>query len=130
MSSVPSVFPPYRLSFILPDALAAFVREGVHQPCIAGCLLTITRNALVTIDGNARQRVFDQAARFFRLVAKDRPAFIVSARLVVNDPEEIYPKAQRRNEAWEIAVNSQVTFTRDIAPVIASEIETIGNPHG
>ncbi len=122
MSCVPSVFPPYRLSFIIPDALSAFVREGVHQPCIAGALLTIYRNALVTIDGKARRPVFDQASRFFRLVAKDRPAFVVSAVLITPD---------RRREAWEIAINSKVTFTRDIAPVLASEIETIGNPrHG
>jgi hypothetical protein len=121
MSASLSMFPPFRLTFMLPDGLAGFVSPGVHQPCIAGCLLTINRGGLIHVDGKARAAVFDQARRFFRIVAKDRPAFIVSASLVTAD---------RRREAWEIAVNSDVTFTRDIAPVISSEIETIGNPRG
>jgi hypothetical protein len=110
---------PYALTFLLPGHLAAFVRPGTHQPCLAGCLLTIDRSGLVTVTGKTRPMVFDQVARFFRLVAKDRPPFMVSAALKTPDGPR---------EAWEIAVNSQVTFTRDFAPVIASEIETIGNP--
>lgn len=30
---------PFRLTFLLPDQVAAFVRPGVHCPCLAGCLL-------------------------------------------------------------------------------------------
>jgi hypothetical protein len=123
MSSLASISPPYRLTFLLPDSLAAFVAPGIHQPCLAGCLLTITRNALVTIDGRTRGLVFEQASRFFRLTAKDRPAFMVSSILVTPD---------RRKEAWEIAVNARVVFTRDFAPVIvsAAEIEASRTPHG
>ncbi len=119
--SVLSLLPPFRLTFLLPDGLAAFVRPGLHSPCIAGCLLTIHRGGLVAIEGRARSAIFDQARRFFRVVAKDRPAFIVSAALVTPD---------RRREAWEIAVNSDVTFTRDFAPIISTEIENIGNGQG
>jgi hypothetical protein len=109
---------PYALTFLLPAGLWAFVRPGTHQPCLAGCLLTIDRAGLVTVTGKTRPAVFDQVSRFFRLVAKDRPAFMVSAVLKVPDGPR---------EAWEIAINSAVTFTRDFAPVIASEIETIRN---
>lgn len=112
---------PFEVTFLLPGSLAGFVPAGVHQPCIAGCLLTIGRGGLVTVTGKSRPAVFDQVARFFRLHAKDRPAFMVSAALKPHDGPR---------EAWEIAINSQVTFTRDYAPVIASEIETIGNPRG
>lgn len=121
MSLVPSLYSPFRLTFLLPDSLAAFVAPGVHQPCLAGCLLTIDRAGLVAIEGKTRGLVFEQASRFFRVVAKDRPAFMVASMLVTPD---------RRREPWEIAVNSRVVFTRDFAPVITSEIENIGNPHG
>jgi hypothetical protein len=116
MSSIASLNAPYRLTFMLPDSLAAFIAPGVHQPCLAGCLLTISRGGLVAIDGKTRGLVFEQASRFFRLMAKDRPPFLVSAALVTPD---------RRREAWEIAINSRVTFTRDFAPVMCSEIENI-----
>lgn len=116
-----SAYAPYRLTFLLPDGLAAFVRPGRHCPCLAGVLLTIHRGGLVAIEGGRRDRIFDQARRFFRIIAKDRPAFIVSGALITPD---------RRREAWEIAVNSDVTFTRDFAPIISSEIENIGNGQG
>jgi hypothetical protein len=125
--SVTSLLPPFRLTFLLPDGLAAFVRPGLHHPCIAGCLLTIHRGGLVAIEGKTRPAVFDQTRRFFRVVAKDRPAFIVSASLVTSDPRN---KSGDRRESWEIAVNSDVTFTRDFAPVISTEIENIGNGQG
>lgn len=118
---VPSIYAPFRLTFLLPDGLAGFVRPGRHAPCVSGVLLTINRGGLVHIDGARRNRVFDQARRFFRVVAKDRPAFIISASLITPD---------RRREAWEIAINSDVTFTRDFAPIISTEIETIRNGQG
>jgi hypothetical protein len=123
MSSVTSIYSPYRLTFMLPGSLSAFIAPGVHQPCVAGCILSVNRAGLVTIEGKTRGLVFEQASRFFRLTAKERPAFIVASILVTPD---------RRKEHWEIAVNSAVTFTRDIAPVIvsASEIEMNGNPRG
>jgi hypothetical protein len=119
--SVLSVLPPFRLTFLLPDGLAAFVRPGLHSPCLAGVLLHIRRGGLVAIEGGHRRAIFDQARRFFRMVAKDRPAFIVSAALVRPD---------RVRESWEIAVNSDVTFTRDFAPIISTEIEHIRNGQG
>jgi len=121
MSSVTSIYSPYRLTFLLPDGLLAFVRPGVHQPCIAGCILLIDRSGLTSIEGKTRGLVFEQASRFFRLTAKDRPAFMISAVLITPD---------RRKEAWEIAINSQVTFTRDVAPVICSELQSISNSRG
>ena len=127
MSCVPSVLPRYRLSFLLPDALAAFVAPGRHCPCIAGVLLTIHRDALVTIEGNARGAVFEQARRFFRIVVKHRPAFLVSAILHIEERQDMPGfDLVPRKESWEIAVNSDVTFTRDYAPIISTEINYIG----
>ena len=116
---VTSIHAPYRLTFMLPGVLAGLVAPGIHQPCVAGCLLMIDRTGLVAIEGRTRGLVFDQARRLFRVAARDRPAMIISAALVT---------PQRRRESWEIAINSDVTFSRDIAPVISTEIENIGNP--
>jgi hypothetical protein len=116
-----TIYAPFRLSFLLPDTLAAFVAPGPHQPCIGGVRLVVDRGGLVAIEGGTRPAVFEQARRFFRIIAKDHPPFIRSATLIRPD---------RTREFWEIAVNSQVTFCRDIAPVISTEIENIGNGQG
>jgi len=93
--------PPYRLSFLLPTSLAGFVRSGTWQPCLAGCLLMVDRNALVRISGRSREAVFDQAARFLRVVAKTHPPLVIAATL-------ISPCGGR--DSWTITVNAGVSF--------------------
>lgn len=120
MSRIASLYCPCRLTFMLPDILGGVVAPGLHQPR-EGCILSINADGMVSIEAKTRGLVFEQARRFFRITAKDFPAFIVPAALIT---------PTRERQAWEIAVNSDVTFNRGSAPVIASEIETIGNPHG
>lgn len=96
-----SLYAAYRLSFLLPDTLAAFVRPCVHHPCLAGCLLTIERGGLVRVDGKSREMVFDQTSRFLRVIAKDHPPIIIAANLIT--PE-------RRRDAWTITLNASVSF--------------------
>jgi hypothetical protein len=93
--------PPYRLSFLLPTSLAGFVRSGTWQPCLAGCLLTVDRSALVRISGRSREAVLDQAARFLRVVAKTHPPLVIAATL-------ISPCGAR--DSWTITVNAGVSF--------------------
>src|SRR5215813_5061834 len=114
VSSLPSLYAPFRLTFLLPDVLAAFVRPGRHCPCLAGTLLTIEEGGLVVIEGKERLPIFDQARRFFRVIAKERGPLIIAAALVT--PE-------RTRECWEIVVNSDVTFCRDFAPLVGAKIE-------
>lgn len=93
--------PPYRLNFLLPASLAGFVRSGTWQPCLAGCLLQVDRSTLVRISGRSREAVFDQAARFLRVVAKDRPPLVIAATLC---------SPSRGRNSWTITVNARVSF--------------------
>jgi hypothetical protein len=96
MSSVASIYNPYRLTFLLPGSLSAFIAPGVHQPCLAGCILSVNRGGLVSIEGKTRGLVFDQVGRFFRIVARDRPAFLVSAVLLTPERRDRGPGARAR----------------------------------
>lgn len=61
---------PYRLTFALPPQLVHAVPVGRHQPCLAGCVLTVEACSLVTVEGPSRERVFDQVQRFIRVALK------------------------------------------------------------
>jgi hypothetical protein len=71
----------YRLTFLIPHIMLLAVPIGRHQPCLAGCLLIVGPSGLVSIVGPSRDRVFDQARRFFRVHARKLPAFTVAATL-------------------------------------------------
>jgi hypothetical protein len=94
--------PPYRLTFPLPTSLAFSVSRGVHHPCLAGCLLRIERGGMVHIDGPSRELVFDQAARFFRVIAKVRRALVIAATLL--------SPGRGCRDGWTITVNADVSF--------------------
>lgn len=98
---VASVYPAYRLSFRLPASLAFATRAGVWHPCLAGTLVLVGEAGLVTVDGKSRELVFNQTARFFRAIAKDRPPIIIAAHLI--GPE-------RRRDSWTITLNAAVSF--------------------
>jgi hypothetical protein len=57
---------------------------------------------LVHIDGPSRELVFDQAARFFRVVAKDRRGLVIAATLL--------SPGQGCRDGWTITVNADVSF--------------------
>jgi hypothetical protein len=56
----------------------------------------------VLADGPSRELVFDQAARFFRVVAKDRRALVIAATLL--------SPGQGCRDGWTITVNADVSF--------------------
>jgi hypothetical protein len=124
----------YRLYFMLPDSIAWAVPSGRHQPCLHGCVLEVSRTGLVTIEGPSRERVFDQARRFFRVHAKGHPPASIGAVLcsprgglsvhAVDPPVRVRRPAR---DGWSIAVGADVVFSP--SPVIdigAPELEPTG----
>lgn len=101
----PSIF---RLTFLLPPALSLLVQPGRHQPCLAGCVLTIARTGLVAIEGPSRERVFEQATRFLRVNSKGRPPYSVCATLCCLDA--------RGRDGWSIIVGADVSFSPTSLP--------------
>jgi hypothetical protein len=100
----------YRLVFLLPSRLLLMVQPGRHQPCLHGCVLTIDRRGLVTVTGSSRERVFDQAARFLKLICKGHGALSLAATLT-------QPGGR---DGWSIIVGADVAFSpTSIEPHVA-----------
>jgi hypothetical protein len=93
----------YRLTFRLPQSMLLLVHEGRHHPCLAGCVLRVARG-LVTIEGPSRERLFDQARRFFRAHARNLPALQLACLLET-------PGRAGGADHWSVIVNSDVSFT-------------------
>lgn len=92
----------YRLAFLLPPALVLLAQPGRHQPCLHGCVLKVSTYGLVLIDGPSRERVFEQASRFMRVVAKGRPPLSIPATLRA-------PCSRR--DGWSIIIGADVAFS-------------------
>lgn len=118
--SVASIYAPFRLSFLLPDSISAFVRPGRHCPCLAGCLVEVHRNSLVTVDGRSRTEVFRQAQIWLRPLIKDRPPFSMAANLVTRD---------RHRVPYQIVIRAEVAFVPGAleAEIPAAHIENNTN---
>jgi hypothetical protein len=127
----------YRLSFTLPPVLAFSVPAGRHQPCLAGCALAIgprPSNRLdhssavelplgagdVLVIGPSREAVFDQAARFFRIVAKGHTLSIEAIltspprykqRFAGADPDELVETVPGGRDSYTITLNAEITFS-------------------
>lgn len=101
MSACPAFSDVYRLSFLLPATLVLRAMPGRHQPCLHGCVLRVDRGGTVTVEGPSRPRVFEQAARFLRMVAKGMPPVAIAAWLA--SPCD-------RRDGWQIIVNAEVSF--------------------
>jgi hypothetical protein len=123
------VDPDYHLKFALPPMLA-LVPAGRHQPCIAGCILTIEpveHDLVVDVAGLSRELVFEQARRFLRIVGKGHGAVSIPATLVTPAPQHVIAAAPGRSrpsstgfggrDSWSIIVNAEVSFAAtSIAP--------------
>lgn len=94
--------PAYRLAFLLPREIAAFVPAGRHSPCLHGCVLTIDRNGWVTIEGPSQERVLDQARRFLRIHARGRGPLQIAMTLVSS--------CGRWRDPWTAIVNAEIAF--------------------
>lgn len=100
----------HRLTFQIPNIMLLAVPVGRHQPCLAGCVLIVGPSGLVSIEGPSRDRVFDQARRFFRVHARKLPAFQVAAHLAPPRAHHSRSGLVTIADCWTIAVNSDVTF--------------------
>lgn len=107
----------YRLSFLLPPALAFSVAPGRHQPCLHGCVLNVHRDANVTIEGPSRERVFDQARRFLRLITKGMTQRQIDA--VLYTPPSDGCRGGR--DPWSIIVNAEVAIVPTAMPADLGE---------
>lgn len=106
----------YRFIFTLPPALQLGVNVGRHQPCLHGCILNVDRDYRVSIEGPSRDRVFDQARRFFRVHAKGKGALNLVG--VMSAPAD----RGGGRDGYSIIVNSDVTFTATtIEPNISAQ---------
>ncbi len=94
--------PRCRLTMLLPPALA-LVPEGVQHPCLMGCLLTVGRGGLVTIDGPSRDKVFEQAARFLQILIRRNPPPPTSIAATMTFPCGV-------RDGWQVIVNSEISF--------------------
>lgn len=108
--SVTSLYPPFRLSFLLPDSLAAFVGPGRISPCLQGCLVTISRGYVAHVDGGARAMVFAQTRRFLEEIGRDRGPLYIAAELTTDD--------RRRERGWTIVLDAPIVITRDWCPIV------------
>lgn len=70
----------YRLFFLLPGTI--LVPSGRHCPCLHGCVLTVSQNGHVSIEGPSREQVIEQAKRFLRINAQHHPPTDIAATLV------------------------------------------------
>lgn len=95
----------YRLSFTLPPVLAFSVPAGRHRPCLSGCMLWIADRGEVVVTGPSREAVFDQAARFFRIVAKGH-TLSIEAVLATPGSEGL----RSASDSYTITLNAEITF--------------------
>jgi hypothetical protein len=105
----------YRFTFTLPRELVPAIPRGRHQPCLEGCVLTITGKFLVAIEGPSRERVFDQARRFLRIVCKDGPAVSLPATLETPLRDRFQRPIPGR-DSWSIIINAQIAFSPGSLP--------------
>jgi hypothetical protein len=87
---------------MLPGTLVLRARIGVHHPSLAGCLLHVKRGGLIEIGGPSREAVFDQVARFLRVLTKgmELPAFTIAAR----------SSCSLGCDSWQIVIGADVAF--------------------
>lgn len=109
------LYAAYRLTFTLPAALRLSVPLGRHQPCVAGCVLTVNAAHQVTIEGRHRDAVFDQARRFLKVHAKGHGALAMVAVLASPaDPDN--PSARSGRDSWSIIIGAEIAIVPTSMP--------------
>lgn len=116
----------YRLTFLLPPVLGFAVPAGRHQPCLAACMLEIDRAGLVAVTGPSREAVFDQAARFFRIIGKGHAGLSIPAVLVTpprykqrfagQDLDERADVMPGGRDTWTIILDAEIAFSATSLP--------------
>jgi hypothetical protein len=119
------VFEPFCFifTFTLPPELRLEAPAGRHQPCTAGCVLTIDSRGQVTIEGCSREQVFAQARRFLRVIGRGYGPLEMAARL--RTPERIIYEPGGC-DSWSITIGADVVISAAIAPQLQDAPERAG----
>jgi hypothetical protein len=105
---------------MLPAALYLRAEPGRHSPCLHGCVLTVESRGVVAIEGPSRDRIFDQAARFLRVVTKGAAAQSIAA--VLQTPA--LGRSPGGRDGWSIITGARVAFSpTSLPPHIINDIQ-------
>jgi hypothetical protein len=94
---------PCRLTMLLPERFALLVPEGRHAPCLMGCLVEILPGRLMTITGPTRDKVFEQADRFLRVLVRRNPPPPMSIAATLTSPCGV-------RDGWQCIINAEIAF--------------------
>lgn len=101
---------------LLPPAIGGLVPAGVQHPCLHGCLLTVLPGGVLTITGPSRERVFEQADRFLRILIRRNPPPPLSIAATVTSPCGV-------RDGWQVIINAEISF----APTAIEATISAGN---
>jgi hypothetical protein len=106
------MMPRSKLSFLLPATLVLRAMPGRHAPCLAGCLVEVGHGGLVEVIGPDREAVFEQAARFLRVVMRGTslPARTIAAQVATQGELGAEPGAPARRDGWQIVIGAEIAF--------------------
>ena len=122
----------FTFAFTLPPELRLEAPPGRHQPCIAGCVLTVDSGGEVAIEGCSREQVFAQARRFLRVIGFGYGPLEMAATLRIARrktrvnalanapaPERIVCEPGGCDDSWSIVIGADVVIAAAaIAPVV------------
>jgi hypothetical protein len=109
-----------KLTMLLPRQLAWTLPQGLHQPCLHGCLLTVGPGGLITVTGPSRHQVFAQIDRFLRTLIRKNPPPATSIAAILTSP--------LGSDGWQIIVNAEISFApTGIEATIFPAEQTTGN---
>lgn len=91
-----------KLTMLLPRQLAWTLPQGLHQPCLHGCLLTVGPGGLITVTGPSRHQVFAQVDRFLKTLIRKNPPPATSIAAILTSP--------MGSDGWQIIVNAEISF--------------------
>jgi hypothetical protein len=84
--SPPRWVPEVRIAFLLPKTLRGFVASGAH-----GIGVKVIKRDFVQVCSGSSEQCFKLAQEFLRVVAKDRPAFTMTASVMSSaHPDRTY----------------------------------------
>lgn len=119
----------HRLTFTLPPTLRLSVPLGRHQPCVAGCVLTVNAAHQVTIEGRYRDTVFDQVRRFLKVHAKGHGALSMVA-ILYTPADPANPCARSGRDSWSIIIGAEIAIVPTSMPgrIYAAGPELVAEP--
>lgn len=113
MTSRPASF-SHLCSFLLPAGARA--DSGIVQDSPYRCFVEVGKIGLVTIMGQSRDGVFDQAARILAVACADLPAHSIACTLYTRSQAPIddgrdWLRLEGATDGWTIIVNAGIAFS-------------------